>query len=139
MKLNIVFYVILQFTLTFPECLVMYCLNNSSQQIASVVKRPSLLITQNGMPFVDSNKDHLHGNWFLFDFSEIRMLHYYRYLEVLLRRVSSGHIVFSPSHKAFVSLSSEGQLPFNAEEYADLMGKYDMNYMVKFLTLFLPF
>lgn len=46
-----------------------------------------------------------------------------RYLEVLLRRVSSGHIVYSPIHKAFVSLSSEGQLPFNAEEYADLMGK----------------
>ena len=47
-----------------------------------------------------------------------------RYLEVLLRRVSTGHIVYSPNHKAFVSLSSEGQLPFNAEEYADLMGKY---------------
>ena len=46
-----------------------------------------------------------------------------RYLEVFLRRVSAGHIVFSPIHKAFVSLSTEGQLPFNAEEYADLMGE----------------
>ena len=45
------------------------------------------------------------------------------YLEVLLRRVSAGHIVFSPNHKAFVSLTTEGQLPFSAEEYADLMGK----------------
>ena len=45
------------------------------------------------------------------------------YLEVLLRRVSAGHIVYSPNHKAFVSLSTEGQLPFNAEEYADLMGE----------------
>ena len=44
------------------------------------------------------------------------------YLEVLLRRVSAGHIVYSPNHKAFVSLTTEGQLPFSAEEYADLMG-----------------
>ena len=43
-------------------------------------------------------------------------------MEVLLRKVSNGHIVYSPLHKAFVSLSSETSLPFNAEEYADLMG-----------------
>merc|ERR1719402_1074464 len=29
------------------------------------------------------------------------------YLEVLLRQVSSGHIVYSPNHKAFISLASE--------------------------------
>lgn len=60
------------------------------------------------------------------------------YLEVLLRKVSAGHIVYSPNHKAFVSLSSEAQLPFNAEEYASLMelralaelvGPYGMRYM----------
>ena len=49
------------------------------------------------------------------------------YLEVLLRRVSAGHIVYSPNHKAFVSLTTEGQLPFSAEEYADLMGTYCLN------------
>ena len=43
-----------------------------------------------------------------------------------MRRVSSGHIVYSPNQKAFVSLSTEGQLPFNAEEYADIMGTYTM-------------
>ena len=42
---------------------------------------------------------------------------------MLLRRVSSGHIVYSPNHKAFVSQTAEGQLPFQAEEYADLMGQ----------------
>ncbi|ELU15795.1 hypothetical protein CAPTEDRAFT_228503 [Capitella teleta] len=60
------------------------------------------------------------------------------YLEVLLRRVSAGHIVYSPVHKAFVSLQTEGQLPFNAEEYADLVelrslaeliGPYGMKYL----------
>ncbi|XP_074659971.1 nck-associated protein 1-like [Tubulanus polymorphus] len=60
------------------------------------------------------------------------------YLEVLLRRVSSGHIVYSPNQKAFVSLTAEGQLPFNAEEYADIMemramaelvGPYGMKYL----------
>lgn len=49
------------------------------------------------------------------------------YLEVLLRRVSAGHIVFSPNRKAFVSLYPEGQMPFNAEEYADLMGKINQS------------
>ena len=43
---------------------------------------------------------------------------------MLLRKVSAGHIVYSPNHKAFVSLSSEAQLPFNAEEYASLMGAF---------------
>ena len=60
------------------------------------------------------------------------------YLEVLLRRVSSGHIVYSPSRKAFVSLSTEGQIPFFAEEYSDgnelralteLIGPYGMKYL----------
>ena len=39
-----------------------------------------------------------------------------------MRRVTTGHIVFSPNRKAFVSLMTEGTLPFQAEEYADLMG-----------------
>lgn len=60
------------------------------------------------------------------------------YLEVLLRRVSAGHIVFSPFHKAFVSLSTEGSLPFSAEEFSDLnelralaelIGPYGMKYL----------
>ncbi|XP_064634031.1 nck-associated protein 1-like isoform X4 [Lineus longissimus] len=60
------------------------------------------------------------------------------YLEVLLRRVSSGHIVYSPSQKAFVNLGGEGALPFTAEEYADIMelralaeliGPYGMRYL----------
>ena len=48
-----------------------------------------------------------------------------RYLEVLLRRVTCnvGQIIYSPNQKAFVSLSVEGQqVPFAAEEYADLIG-----------------
>ncbi|XP_013397025.1 nck-associated protein 1 isoform X2 [Lingula anatina] len=60
------------------------------------------------------------------------------YLEVLMRQVSSGHIVYSPNQKAFVSLSSEEKLPFTAEEYADIMelralaeliGPYGMKYL----------
>ncbi|CAG0885765.1 unnamed protein product [Darwinula stevensoni] len=41
------------------------------------------------------------------------------YSEVLLRRVSAGHIVYSPAQKAFVSTSNEGAFPFNAEEFSD--------------------
>ena len=60
------------------------------------------------------------------------------YLEVLLRRVSSGQIVFSPTRKAFVSLTIENQLPFFAEEYSDgnelralteLVGPYGMKFL----------
>ena len=43
-----------------------------------------------------------------------------RYSEVLLRRVSAGHIVYSPAQKAFVSTSNEGAFPFNAEEFSDV-------------------
>ena len=49
-----------------------------------------------------------------------------RYLEVLLRRVTCnvGQIIYSPNQKAFVSLSVDGQqVPFAAEEYADLIGR----------------
>ena len=58
------------------------------------------------------------------------------YLEVLLRRVSSGQIVYSRSRRAFVSLSTEGH--FFAEEYSDgnelralteLIGPYGMKYL----------
>uniref|UniRef100_A0A0B7AA37 Uncharacterized protein n=4 Tax=Arion vulgaris TaxID=1028688 RepID=A0A0B7AA37_9EUPU len=68
------------------------------------------------------------------------------YLEVLLMRVAcnSGQIVFSPSRKAFVSVS-QGDGPFvAAEEYADLtelralaelIGPYGMKYMGERLML----
>ncbi|EFX89764.1 membrane-associated protein Hem-like [Daphnia pulex] len=42
------------------------------------------------------------------------------YSEVLLRRVSAGHICFSPLQQAFVSLTAEGAVPFNAEEFSDV-------------------
>ena len=46
---------------------------------------------------------------------------------MLLRRVTCnvGQIIYSPNQKAFVSLSVDGQqVPFAAEEYADLIGTY---------------
>jgi len=42
------------------------------------------------------------------------------YTEVLLRRVSAGHICYSPLQQAFVSLTAEGAVPFNAEEFSDV-------------------
>ncbi|XP_027196492.2 nck associated protein 1 Hem [Dermatophagoides pteronyssinus] len=42
------------------------------------------------------------------------------YLEVLLRKVSTDHIVYSPRQKAFVSLVIDPQMPFSAEEYSDI-------------------
>lgn len=60
------------------------------------------------------------------------------YLEVLLRRVSTGHICFSRNQRAFVTLSAEGQIPFSAEEFSDinelralaeLIGPYGMKYL----------
>lgn len=42
------------------------------------------------------------------------------YSEVLLRRVSAGHICFSMNQRAFVSLTPEGSIPVNAEEYSDI-------------------
>lgn len=60
------------------------------------------------------------------------------YSEVLLRRVSSGHICFSRNHCAFITLISEAQMPFSAEEYSDinelralaeLIGPYGMKYL----------
>jgi len=41
------------------------------------------------------------------------------YSDILLRRVSAGHICFSNTKRSFVSLSAEGAVPFNAEEYSD--------------------
>lgn len=41
------------------------------------------------------------------------------YSDVLLRRVSAGHICFSNILRSFVSLSAEGAIPFNAEEFTD--------------------
>lgn len=45
---------------------------------------------------------------------------YFRYSDVLLRRVSAGSICFSMNQKAFVSLNAEGAIPFNAEEFSDM-------------------
>ncbi|XP_076116135.1 nck-associated protein 1-like isoform X1 [Mytilus galloprovincialis] len=64
------------------------------------------------------------------------------YLEVLLRRVTvnagQNPVIFSPNHKAFVSIQTDGNQFFAAEEYADLtelralaelIGPYGMKYM----------
>ncbi|XKL65966.1 hypothetical protein PGB90_009386 [Kerria lacca] len=57
------------------------------------------------------------------------------YSEVLLRRISAGNICFSMNQLTFVSLTAEGAIPFNAEEFsdtnelralADLIGPYGM-------------
>nr|NVI74263.1 HEM-protein [Cucujiformia] len=42
------------------------------------------------------------------------------YSEVLLRRVSGGNIIFSTNQRSFVSLTVEGSIPFNPEEYSDI-------------------
>lgn len=42
------------------------------------------------------------------------------YSEVLLRRVSAGNIIFSMNQRSFVSLTMEGTIPFNPEEYSDV-------------------
>lgn len=53
----------------------------------------------------------------------------HRYLEVLLRRVTVniGQIVYSPNHKAFVTVATDNNSKENlylaAEEYADLTGQ----------------
>lgn len=54
---------------------------------------------------------------------------------MLLRRISAGNICFSMNQRTFVSLTVEGAIPFNAEEFsdmnelralADLIGPYGM-------------
>lgn len=68
------------------------------------------------------------------------------YLEVLMWKVTcnASQIVYSPNQKAFVSLTTEGQVPFIAEEYADLtelkalaelIGPYGMKYMSERLMI----
>ncbi|XP_003739913.2 membrane-associated protein Hem [Galendromus occidentalis] len=42
------------------------------------------------------------------------------YLEVLLRRATAGHIVFSPFQRSFVTISQDPQIPYTAEEYSDV-------------------
>lgn len=42
------------------------------------------------------------------------------YSDVLLRRVSGGNIVFSKTQQAFVSITQEGCIPFNPEEFSDI-------------------
>lgn len=66
-----------------------------------------------------------------------------RYSEVLLRRVSAGNICYSPNQRAFVSLTADGAVPFNAEEFSDigelralaeLVGPYGMKLLNETLT-----
>jgi len=42
------------------------------------------------------------------------------YSETLLRKVSSGNIIFSNNQRAFVTLTPDPSVPFNAEEYSDV-------------------
>nr|NVI74270.1 HEM-protein [Cucujiformia] len=60
------------------------------------------------------------------------------YSEILLRRVSGGNIIFSMNQRSFVSLTVEGSIPFNPEEFSDvnelralaeLIGPYGMKQM----------
>lgn len=68
---------------------------------------------------------------------------FHRYSEVLLRRVSAGNICYSPNQRAFVSLTADGAVPFNAEEFSDiselralaeLVGPYGMKLLNETLT-----
>ena len=52
-------------------------------------------------------------------FLKLALIIILRYSDVLLRRVSAGHICFSNTLRSFVSLSAEGAIPFNAEEFTD--------------------
>uniref|UniRef100_A0A6G1S5S9 Membrane-associated protein Hem n=1 Tax=Aceria tosichella TaxID=561515 RepID=A0A6G1S5S9_9ACAR len=76
----------------------------------------------------------------------ITTLYSFWYLEVLLHRVSLGHIVYSPLQRAFVSLTLEGQMPFSAEEYSDinelralaeLIKPYGARYLCENLVLYI--
>lgn len=46
-----------------------------------------------------------------------------RYLESLLRQASGGTIILSPAMQAFISLPSEGEQNFSAEEFSDISGE----------------
>lgn len=50
----------------------------------------------------------------------IAALYNHWYSDVLLRRVSAGNIVFSMNQRSFVSITAEGCIPFNPEEFSDL-------------------
>lgn len=92
----------------------------------------SLLIQICDQPCVSHKLSHV--PFLLFDQNNWK--HYFlnfilhRYLEVLLRRVTVnvGQIVYSPNHKAFVTVTTENNSKENlflaAEEYADLTGKH---------------
>lgn len=57
------------------------------------------------------------------------------YLEILLRKVSSGHIVYSPRQRAFVSLVIDPQIPFSAEEFSDINGIF-LNITIIIITFY---
>jgi len=57
--------------------------------------------------------------------------------------VSAGNICYSPNQRAFVSLTADGAVPFNAEEFSDigelralaeLVGPYGMKLLNETLT-----
>ncbi|OQV13186.1 Membrane-associated protein Hem [Hypsibius exemplaris] len=65
------------------------------------------------------------------------------YLDTLLRRVTAGHIVFSPLQKAFVAILDTGAQAVRPEDYAnltelralaELIGPYGMKYLYETLT-----
>lgn len=76
----------------------------------------------------------------------ITMLYSTWYLEILLRRVSAGHIIYSPLQRSFVSLAIESQLPFSADEFSDvtelrslaeLIGPYGIKYLNESLVWYI--
>ena len=65
------------------------------------------------------------------------------YLDTLLRRVTSGHVVFSPLQKAFVTIQSDPSSNLRPEDYANLtelralaeiIGPYGMKYFYETIT-----
>lgn len=65
------------------------------------------------------------------------------YLETMLRRVPTGHIVFSPLQKAFVAVHHDGSGPLRPDDYvnlvelralAEIIGPYGMKYFYETLT-----
>lgn len=47
---------------------------------------------------------------------------YFRYLEVLLRRASTGQLIYSDHLQVFIANTDTPQVPFTAERYTDARG-----------------
>lgn len=106
----------------------------------SVLLQQTQQMDSNGEKTIASLYVSWYTNKFCMVFKSIHLnsFFYNRYSEVLLRRVSAGHICFSPLQQAFVSLTAEGAVPFNAEEFSDatelralaeLIGPYGMKFL----------